>query len=70
MHLGDLLPTANIWQTHHDLAVESPGAKQRRVKHIRTVGRCYDDDAVITFEPIHFDQQLVQGLFPLIVTAA
>ncbi len=61
---------AHVGQRYDDLAVETAGAQQRGIEHIRTVGRGDDDNALVAFEAVHFDQQLVQGLLALIVTAA
>ena len=68
--LEDLLAAAHVGQRHHDLAVEAARAQQRRVEHVGTVGGGNDDDAFIALEAIHLDQQLIQGLFALIVSAA
>ena len=70
MHLGDLLPPADVRQADNDLTVESPWSEQSRVKHVRTVGRRNDDNTVIALEPIHFHQQLIESLFALIVSTA
>ena len=52
-----------------DLPVEAPGTDERRVEHVRTVRRSHDDDALAGVEPVHLDQQLVQGLLALVVGA-
>ena len=70
VHLEDLLAATDIRQTDHHLAVEATGAQQRRVEHVRTVGGGDDDDAIVGLEAVHFHQQLVQGLFALVVSAA
>ena len=70
MYLGDLLTTADIRQAHHNLTVEPPRPQQRGIKYVWTVGRRDDDDAIVAFEPVHLDQQLVEGLFTLVVPAA
>jgi hypothetical protein len=70
VHLEDLLATADVRQRHHDLAVEAARAQQRRIEHVRTVGRGDDDDAGRAFEAVHLDQQLVQRLLALVVAAA
>ena len=66
----DLLAAANIGQRHDDLAVEAARAHQRRIEHVRTVGRRDDDDARVALEAVHFDQQLVERLLALVVAAA
>ena len=70
VHAQDLLAAAHVRQRHHDLAVEAARAQQRRIEHVGTVGRGDDDDAFVAFEAVHLDQQLVQRLLALVVTAA
>jgi hypothetical protein len=70
VHLEDLLATADIRQADHHLAVETSRAQQRRVEHVRAVGRGDDDHAVVAFEAVHLDQELVEGLLALVVAAA
>ena len=53
-----------------DLAVEAAGAQQRRVEHVGPVGGRDQDDAAADVEAVHLDQQLVEGLLALVVTAA
>ncbi|OIQ67461.1 hypothetical protein GALL_509590 [mine drainage metagenome] len=52
------------------MAVETARAQQRRVEHVRPVGRRDQDHAFIGLEAVHLDQQLVQCLFALIIAAA
>src|SRR6185503_16992267 len=68
--LEDADAAAQIGPGDHDAAVEAPGAQQRRVEHVRPVGRGDDDHAVVGLEAIHLDEKLVQGLLALVVTAA
>ena len=49
------------------LTVETAGAQQRGIKHVRPVGGGYYNDAGRPFETIHFDQQLIQRLFALML---
>ena len=53
-----------------DLAVEAARAQQRRVEDVRPVGGGDQDDVVLHLEPVHLDEQLVQRLLALVVTAA
>ena len=55
---------------HDDLAVEAARAQQRRVEDVRPVGGGDQDDVVLHLEAVHLDQQLVQRLLALVVTAA
>ena len=70
MDLEDLLAAADVGIGHHDLAVEAAGPQQRRIEHVGPVGRGDDDDAFVGLEPVHLDQQLVQGLLALVIAVA
>src|SRR5262249_9581051 len=70
MNAENLFTPANIRQRNNDATVKAAGTQQRRIKHIRTVGGRDQDHAFIGFEAIHLDQQLIQGLFTLIVASA
>ncbi|MEH2581629.1 hypothetical protein V1281_003524 [Nitrobacteraceae bacterium AZCC 2161] len=69
VNLEDLLAANNVRIRHHDLAIESARAQQRGIQHVRTVGRGDQDHAFIGLEAVHLHQQLVEGLFALIVAA-
>ena len=47
-----------------------PGPQQRRVEDVRPVRGGDQDDVVLHLEAVHLDQQLVQRLLALVVTAA
>jgi hypothetical protein len=70
VHLEDLLAAIDVRVRHDDLAVEAARTQQRRVEHVRTVGRSDQDDAFIGLKAIHLDQQLVERLFALVIAAA
>ena len=70
MYLQDGLAAAPIRAADVDLPVETAGAEQRRVENVLPVGRGDDDDALVGREAVHLDEQLVQRLFALIVSAA
>src|SRR5919202_5918366 len=70
MHFEDGAPSGNIRAIEHHLAVEAAGPEQCRIKDVRTVGRRDHDDIRGAVEPIHFDQDLVQRLFSLVVASA
>ena len=55
---------------HINLPVETAGTQQCRVQNVLPVGGRHDNDALVFAEAVHFHQQLVQRLFPLVVTAA
>ena len=52
-----------------DLTIEAAGAQERRIEHIRPVGRSDHDHRVLGLEAIHLHEQLVQRLLALVVTA-
>ena len=66
----DLLAALDVGQADVDLTVEAARAEQGLIEDVGTVGGCHDDDAIVGLEAVHLDQQLVQGLLALIVTAA
>ena len=53
-----------------DLPVEAARAQQRRIEHVGPVRRGDEDDAVVRLEAVHLDEQLVQRLLALVVSAA
>ena len=69
MDLQNGLPPCQVRQFHRNPPVKPAGPGQRRVQRFRPVGGSQDDDAGILLKAIHLGQQLVQGLFPLIVAA-
>ena len=70
MHLQDLLATDHVGVVDHDAAVEAAGAQQGRVEHVAAVGGSKHDHALVVGKAVHLDEQLVQGLLALVVTAA
>ena len=70
MHLQDLLAAVDVRIGHHDLPVEAARTQQRRVEHVGAVGSRDKDDALVGFEAVHFDEQLVQRLLALVIAAA
>src|SRR3546814_20501040 len=65
MNLEDLLTALDVGAGDDDLAVEAAGAQQRGVEHVGAVRRGNDDDAFISLEAVHLDEQLVQRLLAL-----
>ena len=70
MHQQNLFTPAYVRQWHHYLPVKTARTQQRRIKHIRPVGCRNHDHARIRLKTIHLDQQLIQRLLALVVTAA
>ena len=69
MDLQDRLTPLDVGQIDVDLTVEPPGTKESGVKNIRTVGRRHDDDPLIRLKAVHLNKDLIEGLFPFIVSA-
>ena len=59
----------HIRPIHDDPSIEPARAQQRRVEHVRAIGRRNQNDALVRFEPVHFDEQLVERLLPLVMPA-
>ena len=53
-----------------DLAIETARAQQRGIEHIGAVGGRDDDDAFLGIEAVHLDEQRIERLLALVVTAA
>ena len=70
VHLEHGLAADDVRRPDRDLAVEAAGAQQRRVEDVRTVRGGDQDDAALDVEAVHLDEQLVQRLLALVVTAA
>ena len=70
VHLEDLFAATNVGQANDDLTIEPARAQQSGVKNVGPVRRRDHDDPVVRLEAVHLDQQLVQRLFALVVTAA
>ena len=66
----DHLATLHVGTADDDAPVEAAGPEQRRIEHVRAVGRRHQDHAFVRFEAVHLDQQLVQRLLALVVSAA
>ena len=66
----DLLAAADVRAVDDDAAVEAAGAQQCGIEHVGAVGGGDQDDAIVGLKAVHLDQQLVEGLFTLVVSAA
>ena len=70
VNLQDLFPALDIRCGDDDSTVETTGSQQSRVQNVGPVGGGDNDHPFIGVKTIHFHQQLVQGLFPFVVSAA
>ena len=62
-------PFIQVRQVHVYLTVKTSGTQQGFVQNVHPVGGSQDDDAAIGAETIHFGQQLVQCVFPFVVSS-
>ena len=67
--LQDLHAPLVVRRVHDDLAIEAAGAEERRIQHVRPVGRREHDHALVSREPVHLGEDLIQGLLALVVPA-
>ena len=66
----DFFAALHVGQIDRDLAIETARAQQRRIEHIGPVGGRDDDDAFLRVEAVHLDEQRIERLLALVVTAA
>ena len=64
------LAAADVGQADIHAAVEAAGAGQGVVEDVVTVRGGHDDDALVVRKAVHLDEQLVEGLLALVVSAA
>ena len=69
MDLEDRLSALDVGQIDVDLPVKTSGTEQRTVQNIRTVGCRHYNDAFVGLEAVHLHEDLVERLFPFVVTA-
>ena len=70
MNAQNRFTTDHIRIIDRDPAIETTGAEQRRVEHVRAIRCRQNDDALILRKAVHFNQQLVQRLFAFVMAAA
>ena len=70
MDLENLFASLDVGQINVNLTVETARTKQSRVENIRAVSCGHDDDALVRFKAVHLNEDLIEGLFALVVSAA
>ena len=70
VHAEDGLARRQLGPVDEDPPIEAARPQQRRVEHVRAVGRGDDDDQIGPVEAVHLREQLVQRLLALVVAAA
>src|SRR3989344_1236478 len=66
----DRLAVVDVGKVEDHAPVEAAGAEERRIENIGPVRRRKHNDLRIAVETVHLDEDLVQGLFALVVPAA
>ena len=69
VNLQDRDAALEVRTVHDHAAVKAARTKQSRVEDLRAVGRRQDQDTLGGVEAVHLREQLVQGLFALVVAA-
>ena len=70
MDAQDLLAALNVGAVHGDLAIEASGTQQGGVQDVGAVGGGDQDDRLGLLKAVHLNQQLVQRLLALVMSAA
>ena len=68
--LQDPLAPPHVGAGHDDLPIEAAWPQEGRIEDVGAVRRGDEDHAVVGLEPVHLDEELVQGLLALVVAAA
>jgi predicted flap endonuclease-1-like 5' DNA nuclease len=69
MDTQDAGATLKIWKSDIDLTIETSRTQQGLIQNVNTIGSSNGNDSWVTVETVHLDQNLVHGLFSLVVTA-
>ena len=69
VNLQNLLAVVNVRLVKHDAPVKTSGPEKRRIQNIGAVGCRHDDKLLVGFKAVHLHQNLVEGLFALVVAA-
>ena len=70
VHREDRLAPFEVGTVDDDLAIEATRTQERGVEDVGTVRGGEEDDALLLVEAVHLDEELVERLLTLVVTAA
>src|SRR4051794_19240648 len=70
MHAENFFAALHIGQADRDLPIKTAGPQQCWIQYIGPIGCCDDDHAFLGVEAVHLDEQRVQCLLALVMTAA
>lgn len=65
----DLFSGLDVRKTDRNLSVKSTRSQEGRIEDISAVGSSEDNDSFICLEAVHFDEELVEGVFSFVVGA-
>ena len=68
--LEDFFAATDVGTIDDDATIEAAGAEESGIENVGAVGRGDEDDAVVGLEAVHLDEELVEGLLTLVVSAA
>ena len=68
MDRKDVAASLPIRQAHGNAAIEAAGAGEGGIQHIHTIGGRQENHAGVIGKPIHFREELIQGLFPFVIS--
>src|SRR5262245_1651794 len=64
------LSALHVRTVDDNASIEAARTQERGIEHVGTVRRRHEDDAFVRLEAVHLDEQLIERLFALVVTAA
>ena len=70
VNLENLLSSADIGYLYVYLSVETTGTKKSGVENIGAVGGRHYDYTVVFLKTVHLNKQLIESLFPFVVSSA
>ena len=69
MNFQNAFAPAHVGPRYNDSSIKPTGPQQRRIEDVRPVGGGDENDVVLHLEAVHLDQELVERLLALVVTA-
>ncbi len=70
MYFQNFLSALYVWIIYHYLSVKTSRTEKSGIKDILTVRSSHNDYPLVALEAVHFNKELVKGLFTFVVTAS
>ena len=70
MDLENLLAGLKVRLIEEDATIEPTWPEERHIEHVRTIRRCHHNDVRPLLKAVHFRENLVQCLLPLVMSTA